>query len=217
MKTEPRGAGDRPAATCRAGGAGFTLLEVVVCLLILALLVGIAAPSYEEYQRNSRLTGIASDFMGAVQLARSEAFRRQKIVSMCPTQDASRRSPTCADEPNFSSWIVFEDGDGDCLPVAGTVPIRAETAIPAEEATRLSARANGTCISFAVNGALRTAQDEPTADRLLVCDVRGIGPPAVNEPSYARGVLIDPSGRVSLTRQRQTIRSWRLYCPPSGR
>src|SRR5215471_4219447 len=90
--------------------AGLTLLEVVVSLLIVVLLVAIASPRIEEYRRNSRLAAIASDLAASVELARTESVRRQKIVSMCPTQTVTSLSPSCSDDPSFSAWIVFEDG-----------------------------------------------------------------------------------------------------------
>jgi len=195
--------------------SGFTLLEGVVSLMILILLVAIASPRIAEYRRGSRLTSIASDFAAAVQLARSEAVKRQKIVSMCPTRSPSARSPGCSEEPNFAAWIVFEDGDGDCLPVAGAVPIRAEAAVQSGEAGHLWVRASGVCISFSTSGALRTVQDMRTADHLLVCDARGIGVPDTPGPSPAHGVLIDRNGRVSMTRQRETLRTWRVACGSS--
>jgi type IV fimbrial biogenesis protein FimT len=194
-------------------GTGFTLLEVVVSLLIIVLLAAIAAPRVQEYRRNSRLTAIASDFAASVQLARTEAVKRQKIVSMCPTRSVTARSPTCSDDPSFAAWIVFEDGDGDCLPVAGAVPIQAEAAVTAPESGHIAAHGSGVCISFSTSGALRSVQDLGTADRLLVCDVRGIGIPESPGPSPARGVSIDRNGRVSVTRQRDTIRGWRVSCP----
>ncbi len=193
------------------------MIELVVSLLILVLLIAIASPSFEQYRSNRRLRLLTSDFVASVQLARAEAVRRQKIVSMCPTQSVGARSPTCSEDPNFAAWIVFEDGDGDCLPVAGVLPIRAAAAIAAEESSRIAARGSGVCISFAVTGALRSVQDLRTADRLLICDARGIGTPDSMEPSAARGVSIDSSGRVSVTRQRQAIRAWRLSCPPGNR
>ena len=192
---------------------GFTVLEVVVSLLIIVLLAAIAAPRVQEYRRNSRLTAIASDFAASVQLARSEAVKRQKIVSMCPTRSLTSRSPTCSDDLNFAAWIVFEDGDGDCLPVAGVLPIQAEAAVTAAESGHIAARGSGVCISFATSGALRSVQDLRTADRLLVCDARGIGIPESPGPSPARGVAIDRNGRVSVTRQPEVIRGWRVSCP----
>ncbi len=196
---------------------GLTVIEVVVSLLIIVLLAAIAAPSYQEYRRNSRLTSIAGEFAASVQLARAEAAKRQKIVSMCPTQTVSHRSPTCAEDPNFAAWIVFEDGDGDCLPVAGAVPIQADAAVTPDETGRISVHGSGVCISFSAGGSLRSVQDLKTADRLLVCDARGEGTPDSTEPSPARGVLIDANGRVTVTRQRQAIRSWQLPCPPAYR
>jgi type IV fimbrial biogenesis protein FimT len=194
--------------------SGFTLIEAVVSLLILVLLVAIASPHIQEYRRGSRLASIASDFAAAVQLARSEAVKRQKIVSMCPTRTARARSPTCSDDPDFAAWIVFEDGDGDCLPVAGAVPIRTEAAVQSGEGGHIWARASGVCISFSTSGALRTVQDMRTADHLLVCDARGVGIPETPGPSPAHGVLIDRNGRVSMTRQRETLLAWRVSCNP---
>jgi type IV fimbrial biogenesis protein FimT len=192
---------------------GFTLLEGVVSLLIIVLVVAIASPRIQDYRRSSRLSAIASDFAASVQLARSEAVKRGKVVSMCPTQRVTARSPTCSDDPNFAAWIVFEDGDGDCLPVAGAVPIQVEAAIRSDESGHISARGSGVCISFSSAGALRSVQDMRTADRLLVCDSRGIGVPETSGPSPARGVFIDRNGRVSMTRERDTIRTWRVSCP----
>ena len=192
--------------------AGFTLLEGVVSVLIIVLLVALASPRIQEYRRSGRLTAIASDFAAAVQLARAEAVKRQKIVSMCPTRTVPAHSPSCSDDANFDSWMVFEDGDGDCLPVAGAVPLRAEAAVRSDEAGHIWARASGVCISFSTGGALRTVQDMRTADHLLVCDSRGIGVAEASGPSPARGVSIDRNGRVSMTRQRETLRTWRVSC-----
>ena len=191
---------------------GVTLLEVVVSLLILILLAAIVSPHIQEYRRSSRLNAIASDFAAAVQLARSEAVKRQKIVSMCPTRTVRAPSPSCSGDPDFAAWIVFEDGDGDCLPVAGAAPIRAQAAVRSDDAGHIWARASGICISFSTSGALRTVQDMRTADRLLVCDARGIGIAAASGLSPARGVSIDRNGRVSMTRQRETQRAWRISC-----
>ncbi len=196
---------------------GLTVIEVVVSLLIIVLLAAIAAPSYQEYRRNSRLTQVADAFAASVQLARTEAVKRQKIVSMCPTQTVARRSPSCTEDPNFAAWIVFEDGDGDCLPVAGAVPIQADAAVSPDETGRIAVHGSGVCISFSTLGSLRSVQDLRTADRLLVCDARGEGTPDSTEPSPARGVLIDANGRAFVTRQRQAIRSWQLPCPPAYR
>lgn len=189
------------------------MLEVVVSLLIIVLIIGIAEPTFQESRRNSRIATVAGELAAAVQLARAEAVKRQKIVSMCPTENVAAHSPKCSEDPNFDAWIVFEDGDGDCLPVAGAVPIRAEAAVPSGEAARIAARGTGVCISFATNGALRVVQFMRNADKLLVCDARGIGTPFGNDPSPAIGLMLDPSGRVSQTRQRDAIGTWRLACP----
>lgn len=80
----------RPAA--RAGSprtTGFTLLELVITVAVLAIALGIAIPSFQGITNRNRLTSIANELVGAVQLARMEALRRNQRVVVCPTTDGS--------------------------------------------------------------------------------------------------------------------------------
>ena len=55
---------------------GFTLVELMVTLAVAAIILAIAAPSFSQMIRDHRLITTANDFMGTMQLARSEAIRR---------------------------------------------------------------------------------------------------------------------------------------------
>ena len=61
-----------------------------------ALILGLAAPSFNEFRRNNRLTSTANDFLGAVQFARTEAIKRQQPVSVCATGEPHSAAATCA-------------------------------------------------------------------------------------------------------------------------
>lgn len=65
--------------------AGFTLLEALVTMSIVAIMLGLAAPSFVAFQRNSELTSTANAFIGALATARSEALKRQLTVFVLPT------------------------------------------------------------------------------------------------------------------------------------
>lgn len=76
----------------RAGSprqAGFTLIELMVTIAVLAIVLGIAVPSFQGITNRNRLTAITNEVVGAVQLTRMEAIRRNQRVVMCPTTNGS--------------------------------------------------------------------------------------------------------------------------------
>ena len=62
--------------------SGFTLIELMVTIAVLAILVAIALPNYQAFVLNSRMTAQANDFLTSLHLARSEAVKRNAAVTM---------------------------------------------------------------------------------------------------------------------------------------
>ena len=75
----------RPCLYRQPACAGFTLVEFMIALSILAILVALAAPSFQEVMRQSRLTSQTNDLLGGLQSARAEAIRRNRTVRFCST------------------------------------------------------------------------------------------------------------------------------------
>lgn len=67
--------------------AGFTLVELIVTLAVLAILLTLAAPSYNSFIRNQRVKTAAFDLMSSINYARSEAIKRNGDVSINATGD----------------------------------------------------------------------------------------------------------------------------------
>jgi type IV fimbrial biogenesis protein FimT len=91
--------------TFPVGEAGFTLIEMLVTISIMAILLAVAVPSFQNVALSSKLTSQANNFVASVQLARSEAIKRNATVTLCASSDDS----TCTGDWE-DGWIVLAGG-----------------------------------------------------------------------------------------------------------
>jgi len=68
----------------RARAAGFTITELMIVVLIVAVLTGLALPSMRDMVRNQRLKTTSFDVLASLTLARSEAIKRNLSVTLIP-------------------------------------------------------------------------------------------------------------------------------------
>lgn len=101
--------------------AGFTLIELIVTLAVLAIVVAMAAPAFNGMIANNRSVSMASELVATLNYARSESIRQAKRVSICPSTNGT----SCLSSANdwAKGWLVFVDRAGsDIAPVSvGTV------------------------------------------------------------------------------------------------
>ncbi len=83
---------------------GFTLVELMVTITVLAIVIGIAVPSFYGQIQNNRSLALGEEFAGALNYARSEAVKRGKRVTLCASADASKCSGSWQ-----QGWIAFVD------------------------------------------------------------------------------------------------------------
>lgn len=62
--------------------SGFTLIELMIVLAVLAVLLFVVAPSFREMMDVQRVRGVSDQFVTDVQFARTEAASRQEVVGI---------------------------------------------------------------------------------------------------------------------------------------
>lgn len=63
---------------------GFTLIELMVTMALVAILMAVAVPSMRDFQRNSQLTAFANTMLATINTAKSEAMKRGRSVVIVP-------------------------------------------------------------------------------------------------------------------------------------
>ena len=142
----------------RRGPRGLTLIELMIAISVGAILIAFAAPSFKEALGKNRLTSAASEFTGAVQLARAEAIRNNRRVTLCRSEDSSSCDSTSS---TWSGWIVFVDTDADGTRDTNEPVVKAGTfdgdllGVPSASLTAASQR-----ITFRGDGIARTSNGQ---------------------------------------------------------
>ncbi|MDQ6681260.1 MAG: GspH/FimT family pseudopilin [Pseudomonadota bacterium] len=127
---------------------GFTLIEMMTSLAVLAILLAIVPPSLAAFVSTSRVRAAQSELVSSLMLARSEAAKRGKSVLV------TALAPTSGNE--FSAgWTVWVDEDDSGTRNAGDTVVRQFPNLSA--GVVLSTIGNVTEVSFAPTGFLTTA------------------------------------------------------------
>lgn len=184
---------------------GFTLTELVITLAILAILLGIAVPSFESTIASNRLTTATNDLLGSLAHARSEAIRRGQRVTVCISADGA----TCAANGGWGQgWISFLDtnraGASASVDNANETILGSGAAQPANVTIQGNANA-AQFVSFSPTGQSLSMAGGLQVGTIRVCSTST----ALIDDRRARNLVINAAGRVVS----QTINGISDTCP----
>lgn len=88
---------------------GFTLIELMVTLAIVAILAALATPSLQAFVVRNTFSSIGNEFQGSVLRARTEAVSKNSCTTMCMSDTVDNAIPFCKQSSQDwqVGWIVF--------------------------------------------------------------------------------------------------------------
>ena len=95
---------------------GFTLLELLITLIILAIVISIAIPAMEREVSNARQRELVITYNGAFSFPRSKAITNSVHVTLCPLASDNR----CVDDWTLAA-AIFPDADRNQQPDDDTI------------------------------------------------------------------------------------------------
>lgn len=162
----------------RINHSGFTLIELLVALAVLAILTGLAAPSFIATVRDNRLVTQTNEFIGALHLARSEAVKRNEDVVVCKSSDGA----TCNNSLSWADgWLVFVPQEDD-----DKLVLRVGPALDGDNTVVASSGLDNR-VTYSSRGMASVE-----GGTWQFCDVRGA--------ASAHSVILKPSGRPKIAK-----------------
>jgi type IV fimbrial biogenesis protein FimT len=167
---------------------GFTLIELMVTVIIVAVLVAVATPAMRDTQANMRVSSVANNYMTLLKGARSDAILKNRHVTVA----AIATSPPASNNWGGVGWLVTENINGNPSPIAEVKDL-------ANTITMVTDPANINGFRFVAGTGLAQKTDASLLNvKFTVCDTGS---------SKERGydILLNQFGRIFMTRHASSI------------
>ncbi len=169
---------------------GFSLIELLVTLAVMAISLALVTPSFSELIKNNKVTNTSNKLVRALQLARSEAAKRNARTAICRSKDQAQ----CKTGSGWTDgWIVFVEDDRTAGNTFGVVdPSETANIISREGALASTLRLTvfADVIWFNASGRPVDKNGNPISGEIKVCDDR--------RGTYGKFIKLNATGRVRL-------------------
>jgi type IV fimbrial biogenesis protein FimT len=144
---------------------GFSLIEIVAALGITATALLVVMPDLADIGHSNALSAASQELLLDLHLARSEALKRHRRVTLCKSADGAHCSQVAGWE---QGWILFHDANGNGALDAGEERIGQHEALQAQ----LRLRGNepvADYLSFTASGVSKLVGGGFQAGTLTLC------------------------------------------------
>lgn len=162
---------------------GFTLLELMVTVAVMAIMAALAFPSFQGTLRSNRMATTSNELIAALSLARSEAIKNTRGAGVC----ASSVGTSCDGASWAGGWMVFGDTNRN-----GSFDTNEPVLRVAEGRPRLQG-VSGQELSIAFDG---RGRNRANAARNIT-----LRPDECGDQPLQRHLVISPTGQVRLTKE----------------
>jgi type IV fimbrial biogenesis protein FimT len=195
---------------------GFTLVEVLVVIALLAIIASLAAPDLRSALVRNKVANLANEFASALQQARALAVSRNGCMTLCMAAGSTATTCQVATRPgvdlNGQGWLIFENpacdttaSDPSAAGVGGTV-IQQRTG----EGLGINSVLAGSAYTIGMSGAPYSVLFDPRGyANLSGSSAIQVAPPSsvttLNGQDHRRTICIDAAGR-------PTVRQYAASC-----
>jgi type IV fimbrial biogenesis protein FimT len=175
-----------------AATRGFTFVEMMVTIAIVAIMMALAAPAMHQFVTQKAVSSSSDELVSALRFARSEALKRSSPVTVCAGNGKVTDADAACSTDWKQGWIVFADRDSDGKFTSGTdLLLRVEQPLSGQVSALVTDGAKG-YTKFASTG-IRIDLD--TTSFTFKPNLKGTD---ANFDKYTRVVCVNAQGRVNV-------------------
>ncbi|OHX18976.1 GspH/FimT family pseudopilin [Chromobacterium sphagni] len=123
---------------------GFTLLELLIVMALLAVVLALAVPAYQSTIATNSILSESNNLYGDILFIRNEAIKRGQVVLLCPSSNGNSCNTSVSNNTNWATgWLALVAANNSCGDSTGTI-LRQQKAFTSGDSASYSNAGNTT-------------------------------------------------------------------------